>query len=81
MGQSYSWDVFWYRPCPRRLHLLESMVWSSKILGKASEILSCRSIVFDPSRQYCLILNDNFSTLDESVWTHEIQVGDYGCVP
>lgn len=29
----------------------------------------------------CLILEDNFETLDTSVWTHEVDLGGFGYVP
>lgn len=31
-----------------------------------------------PKNEYCLILDDQFKTLDSSIWSHEIQVDGYG---
>ncbi|KAH7381818.1 concanavalin A-like lectin/glucanase domain-containing protein [Cadophora sp. MPI-SDFR-AT-0126] len=31
-----------------------------------------------PDNQYCLILEDDFKTINSDVWTHEIQRGGYG---
>ena len=28
--------------------------------------------------QYCLVLSDNFATIKDSVWTHEVGVGGFG---
>jgi hypothetical protein len=28
--------------------------------------------------QYCLVLDDSFSTLDESIWRHEVQLDGFG---
>ena len=30
------------------------------------------------NHEYCLILDDNFETLDPNVWTHEVQVDGFG---
>ena len=30
------------------------------------------------TRQYCLVLDDEFKTLDKSIWNHEIQRGGFG---
>lgn len=30
------------------------------------------------SGQYCLIYEDHFTTIDESVWTHEVQLDGFG---
>ncbi|KAL4888329.1 concanavalin A-like lectin/glucanase domain-containing protein [Aspergillus ambiguus] len=31
-----------------------------------------------PKHEYCLIFEDNFSTLDASIWNHEVQLNGYG---
>ena len=28
--------------------------------------------------QYCLVLDDSFSTLDEKIWSHEVQLDGFG---
>jgi hypothetical protein len=28
--------------------------------------------------QYCLVLDDSFSTLDKSIWSHEVQLDGFG---
>lgn len=30
------------------------------------------------NHEYCLILDDNFQTVDPNIWTHEVQVDGYG---
>jgi hypothetical protein len=30
------------------------------------------------NHEYCLILDDDFRTLDTSIWTHEVQIDGYG---
>ncbi|OZJ01690.1 hypothetical protein BZG36_05526 [Bifiguratus adelaidae] len=31
-----------------------------------------------PNNKYCLVLDDDFSTLNTSIWSHEIQLGGFG---
>jgi len=47
------------------------------ILGAAALIVV---VYLDrPTEKYCLVMEENFDTLDSSVWTNEVQVGDnYG---
>jgi hypothetical protein len=28
--------------------------------------------------QYCLVLDEDFATLDKNVWSHEVQLNGYG---
>jgi hypothetical protein len=28
--------------------------------------------------QYCLILDDNFATINSTVWSHEVEIGGFG---
>ncbi|KAF9890519.1 hypothetical protein FE257_005924 [Aspergillus nanangensis] len=31
-----------------------------------------------PQHEYCLIMDDDFSTLDRNIWSHEVQLNGYG---
>ncbi|KAG6117482.1 hypothetical protein E4U13_001043 [Claviceps humidiphila] len=55
------------------------IVRSFAILGGLLSILACILLVW-PYRQvpYCLIYEDHFTTIDESVWTHEVQLDGFG---
>lgn len=39
---------------------------------------SCFADTYSFGLQYCLILNDHFESLDDSIWTHEVQVDGFG---
>ncbi|OZJ02270.1 hypothetical protein BZG36_05155 [Bifiguratus adelaidae] len=35
-------------------------------------------IATTPKKKYCLVLDDDFSTMNTSIWSHEIQLGGFG---
>ena len=55
------------------------IVYGGIALGLAISAYICVSrIMTVTNNEYCLILDDNFETLDKSVWTHEVQIDGYG---
>ncbi|KAK5041227.1 hypothetical protein LTR13_002702 [Exophiala sideris] len=38
----------------------------------------CGSLTQSFALQYCLVLDDSFSTLDKSIWSHEVQLDGFG---
>ncbi|OZJ06117.1 hypothetical protein BZG36_01050 [Bifiguratus adelaidae] len=43
-----------------------------------SGVICYLGIATIPKNTYCLVLEDNFSTLNTSIWSHEIQLGGFG---
>ncbi|OZJ05145.1 hypothetical protein BZG36_01344 [Bifiguratus adelaidae] len=49
------------------------------ILGLALSAIICyRGIASIPNNKYCLVLDEDFSTFNTSIWSHEIQLGGFG---
>lgn len=56
----------------------ELLLKSQNIKCVPSCLRCCRVLTL--SLQYCLVLDDDFTSLDDSVWNHEVQLNGYGLV-
>ena len=55
------------------------IVYGGILVGVLLSAYICYTRVSDiPQNEYCLILEDNFATLDTNIWTHEVQLDGYG---
>ncbi|KAJ9603933.1 hypothetical protein H2200_011455 [Cladophialophora chaetospira] len=43
-----------------------------------SAVVNWRIAVGVPNHEYCIVLDDSFSTLDKSIWSHEVQLDGFG---
>ncbi|KAJ5639917.1 uncharacterized protein N7484_007779 [Penicillium longicatenatum] len=44
----------------------------------ASAYICYDAVAKVPKHDYCLVLDEDFSTLDKSIWSHEVQLSGYG---
>lgn len=55
------------------------IVYAGIVLGILLSAYVCvTKIQAVTNHEYCLILDDDFHTLDRNVWTHEVQIDGYG---
>ncbi|KAL1955709.1 hypothetical protein VTO42DRAFT_8181 [Malbranchea cinnamomea] len=63
----------------KRTRVGNYIIWAFVVLGLGLSGLVNYMILRKVSkREYCLILDDQFSSLDTTIWNHEVQVGGFG---
>ncbi|KAL3488154.1 concanavalin A-like lectin/glucanase domain-containing protein [Aspergillus germanicus] len=69
----------WLKDGKRKLDWDRVIFYTGVLIALAvSGYLCYDSVAKVPKHEYCLVLDENFATLDKSVWSHEVQLNGYG---